>query len=69
MGELYCCSNQQRIKSLDEENSNLIGKLNFSKKYIIGAGGFSKVSILIIFIIFNFRFGKLNLRKIINFMQ
>ena len=45
MGELYCCSNRQRLNSLDEENRELIGKINFSKKYIIGAGGFSKVSI------------------------
>ena len=66
MGELYCCSNQHRLRSLDEENSDLIGKLNFSKKYIIGAGGFSKVSFK--YIIFNFRFGKSNSRKINNFM-
>ena len=52
MGELYCCSNQHRLKSLDEENSDLIGKLNFTKKYIIGAGGFSKVSTNIIFKIY-----------------
>ena len=71
MGELYCCSNQHRLKSLDEENSDLIGKLNFSKKYIIGAGGFSKVSLNFYyfkFLIFYFRFGKSNLRKIKNFM-
>ena len=45
MGELYCCSNSQRIRDLDNENKESIGKFNFSKKYIIGVGGFSKVSI------------------------
>ena len=45
MGELYCCSNRQRNRKLDDKNKETIGKLNFPKKYIIGVGGFSKVSI------------------------
>ena len=61
MGELHCCSNLHRNRSLDEENKELIGKKNFTKKYIIGIGGFSKVSRIIYIIkiiIYNFRFGK-----------
>ncbi len=60
MGELYCCSNLQR-RSLDEKNKELIGKLNFTKKYVIGVGGFSKVNNIfynIKIIIYYFRFGK-----------
>lgn len=44
MGELYCYSNNQRSRVIDEESKELVGKLNFTKQYIIGAGGFSKVS-------------------------
>ena len=61
MGELNCCSNLQRNRILDEKNKELIGKLNFTKKYIIGIGGFSKVSRffnIINIIIYNFRFGR-----------
>lgn len=50
MGELYCCSNTQRSKGIDEESNELIGKLNFTKKYIIGVGGFSKVSCIYLII-------------------
>ena len=70
MGELYCCSNRQRTKFFDEENNELVGKNNFLKKYIIGVGGFSKVSIFKIIKIYQFyRFGKSNIKKIIIFMQ
>ena len=44
MGELYCCSSINRMRSVEEPGSDNIGKFNFSKKYIIGCGGFSKVS-------------------------
>ena len=72
MGELYCCSSSQRIRKFDDENKESIGKLNFTKKYIIGVGGFSKVSIFFnnyYYNICNFRFGKLNVNTIINIMQ
>ena len=70
MGELYCCSNPQRNRKFDDGSKESIGKLSFSKKYIIGVGGFSKVSILYYYYnICIFRFGKLNINMIINFMQ
>lgn len=46
MGELYCCSNESRASLYDESNNKLITKNDFTKKYIIGRGGFSKVSII-----------------------
>ena len=52
MGEIYCCSSAQRIEGFDSQRKESIGKLNFSKKYIIGVGGFSKVSIFIFIIKF-----------------
>ena len=65
MGELHCCSNENRVRSLVDSNNESIGKIHFTKKYIIGSGGFSKVSniliinhILIILNFFNFRYGK-----------
>ena len=45
MGELYCCSNENRGNINDE--TKLITKNDFTKKYIIGKGGFSKVSYII----------------------
>ena len=54
MGELYCCSSSQRIRVLNDENKESIRKMNFTKQYIIGVGGFSKVSIFIIIIIIKF---------------
>ena len=56
MGEIYCCSSSQRARGFDVENKESIGKINFSKKYIIGVGGFSKVSIFIIIILIKFIF-------------
>lgn len=50
MGELYCCSNPQRVRGFNGEKKESVGLLNFSKKYIIGVGGFSKVSIFKIFL-------------------
>ena len=44
MGELHCCINEHKIRSFEDSNNELIEKLNFTKKYIIGSGGFSKVS-------------------------
>ena len=44
MGELHCCSNLQRNRRTYDENKELIGIINFTKRYIIGIGGFSKVS-------------------------
>ena len=44
MGELYCCSNINRLRSIEDPGNDNIGKFNFSKKYLIGCGGFSKVS-------------------------
>ena len=72
MGELYCCSNQQRARALSDSHNKTIGKADFSKKYIIGSGGFSKVSQNIYYIIIFYiiiRFGKLNLKKITKYMQ
>ena len=46
MGELYCCSNESNSNIYDESNNKLITKSDFSKKYIIGKGGFSKVSLI-----------------------
>ena len=48
MGEIYCCSRNLRPNLYDESNNKLIIKNDFIKDYIIGKGGFSKVSILII---------------------
>ena len=46
MGELYCCSNEFKDNIYDESNNKLITKNDFTKKYIIGRGGFSKESII-----------------------
>lgn len=48
MGEIYCCSRNSRPNLYDESNNKLINKNDFIKDYIIGKGGFSKVSILIL---------------------
>ena len=42
MGELYCCSNEQRTRAVS--NNESVGLINFTKINIIGSGGFSKVS-------------------------
>ena len=69
MGELYCCSNDHK-NTYDESNNKLISKNDFTKKYIIGKGGFSKVSfIIIVILLLNFRYGKCNISKIIKFSQ
>jgi len=47
MGELNCCSNENRANLYNESNNKLITKNEFTKKYIIGKGGFSKVSNII----------------------
>ena len=47
MGELNCCSNESRENLYDGSSNKLITKNDFTKKYIIGKGGFSKVSNII----------------------
>ena len=72
MGELYCCSSINRMRSVEDPGSDNIGKFNFSKKYIIGCGGFSKVSKFIFknnFDIYVYRFGKLSISKTRKYMQ